>query len=518
MPIKHAFTSLKDDSADTTLVRPSNWNADHLITDFGACIIVAASDASAAAKAAALASGGAVCDGTADQVEIQAALDALPATGGEVRLSEGSFSVTAGITHKANCIIEGAGSSATKVVVPLGTGSIQVFNGSDVNNWVVRGLTLVGDGDVGTGIYASHNISNVLIEDIIAYDFQVGININSASHVRIRRCHCYSNALEGIYVHQETLYNRSSDVLIEDCEVNNNGRNGMSTENSDYWTIDHCYAHNNTAYGYHYESSPPGEFGMVINSRSKGDVYGIAIGANIEQVIVADNLIEDSTSYGITTDGTRGIITGNTMRNCGDWGINRGQIISDNIIEGDGNATSRGIFTENNNADVHDNQIIGTLGTGAIWFGTSDGQRWHNNLLKDNLWTGYSEANLACTNLQFYENTIINSTYENFTRVNYDWIYETVCRSWNNWINGKPTDNSGTAIVLNATTSIKVAHGLADIPTRVQITATLWSNATKAWVSSKDSDADGLKFTITVDQDPGAGTAVFDWDAQIGEG
>jgi len=29
MAIKHAFTSAKDDGADTTLVRPSNWNADH---------------------------------------------------------------------------------------------------------------------------------------------------------------------------------------------------------------------------------------------------------------------------------------------------------------------------------------------------------------------------------------------------------------------------------------------------------------------------------------------------------
>ena len=29
MPIKHAFTSAIEDGLDTTLVRPSNWNADH---------------------------------------------------------------------------------------------------------------------------------------------------------------------------------------------------------------------------------------------------------------------------------------------------------------------------------------------------------------------------------------------------------------------------------------------------------------------------------------------------------
>jgi microcystin-dependent protein len=33
MPVKHPFTSSKADGADATLVRPSNWNADHAITN-----------------------------------------------------------------------------------------------------------------------------------------------------------------------------------------------------------------------------------------------------------------------------------------------------------------------------------------------------------------------------------------------------------------------------------------------------------------------------------------------------
>lgn len=32
MPVTHAFVSAKVDDADTTLVRPSNWNADHAVT------------------------------------------------------------------------------------------------------------------------------------------------------------------------------------------------------------------------------------------------------------------------------------------------------------------------------------------------------------------------------------------------------------------------------------------------------------------------------------------------------
>ena len=38
-----------------------------------------------------------VCDGTADNVEIQAAIDALPSTGGKVSLSEGTFNLAATI-------------------------------------------------------------------------------------------------------------------------------------------------------------------------------------------------------------------------------------------------------------------------------------------------------------------------------------------------------------------------------------------------------------------------------------
>jgi hypothetical protein len=85
-------------------------------------------------------------------------------------------------------------------------------------------------------------------------------------------------------------------------------------------------------------------------------------------------------------------------------------------------------------------------------------------------------------------------------------------------MNGKLSENSGTATVANATTTIKVTHGLAAVPTRIQLTATAWGNSAKAWISSKDSDGDGLKFTITVDADPGATGATFDWKAVIGEG
>jgi len=64
-----------------------------LISSRGATFVVAASDATARSQAHA----DYVCDGVNDEVQIQAAIDALPAAGGRVLLSEGTFLVnTAG--------------------------------------------------------------------------------------------------------------------------------------------------------------------------------------------------------------------------------------------------------------------------------------------------------------------------------------------------------------------------------------------------------------------------------------
>lgn len=61
-------------------------------------VMVASVDASASEKAYALASGGGVCDGITDQIEINTAINNLPANGGEVHLSGGTFHISAPVT------------------------------------------------------------------------------------------------------------------------------------------------------------------------------------------------------------------------------------------------------------------------------------------------------------------------------------------------------------------------------------------------------------------------------------
>ena len=74
--------------------------------------IVAASDSSAAAKAAAAY----VCDGVNDHVEIQAALNALPSSGGVVLLSSGTYNCAGIIAPKAGSTLKGEGETTTNLV------------------------------------------------------------------------------------------------------------------------------------------------------------------------------------------------------------------------------------------------------------------------------------------------------------------------------------------------------------------------------------------------------------------
>jgi len=83
-----------------TTVKDSNLSATHKITR-SATLVIAASDSSAKGKAQA----DYVCDGTADNVEIQAALDSLPTVGGSVVFLEGNYQISAKVSIPSKTVI-----------------------------------------------------------------------------------------------------------------------------------------------------------------------------------------------------------------------------------------------------------------------------------------------------------------------------------------------------------------------------------------------------------------------------
>jgi len=88
--------------------------------------LVAASDASSRAKSHA----DYVCDGTADDVEIQEAIDSLPVAGGKIYLSEGTFNITSKISIPNDVWLQGFGFST---VIDSGTLTTIVLENSDTS-------------------------------------------------------------------------------------------------------------------------------------------------------------------------------------------------------------------------------------------------------------------------------------------------------------------------------------------------------------------------------------------------
>lgn len=176
MAINHRFVSTKtDDPKDSTIVRPSNWNDTHIVGNGtwvrSATKIVAASDSSSVSKSQA----DYVCDGVADDVEIQAANDA--ANGGSVQLMEGSYSCDSLTIN--SCTLRGMGAVTAGGEADVGGGTVVNLTDSsaeiavgedgrlhDLKVRVISGYTGTAVSVVGEATFTSRirMLDNIIIE------------------------------------------------------------------------------------------------------------------------------------------------------------------------------------------------------------------------------------------------------------------------------------------------------------------------------------------------------------------
>lgn len=214
-------------------------------------------------------------DGTADQTEIQAAVDAAAAltNGGTVLLKAGTYSLSATVTPKSKVRIIGEGTAT--IVAPTGTTSFSAFT------------NLASSGSPTT----DYEISNMKID---------GTNVVTAS---------YSTATKGIFTQYSKrarfdklyIYNTSAtglgidycvDTIITRCIAESCGRQwtigsglsggagfGIGTGGyADEPTImSDCIAKNNGAYGIFFEaqSSTISHYAKLANCISYGNSWGI---------------------------------------------------------------------------------------------------------------------------------------------------------------------------------------------------------------------------------------------------
>jgi len=152
-------------------------------------LVVAASDSSTKSKNGA----DYVCDGVADEVEINAALNALPAGGGKVILREGTFTIAAPITFPADSItLEGQGRGTFIDGDGLATGEHAIVV-SETDYCAIKNLAIQtedGGGKTSHCIYLEYAGDYLTIDGVIIIDSDSdAINLYDAVHqLTIRNC------------------------------------------------------------------------------------------------------------------------------------------------------------------------------------------------------------------------------------------------------------------------------------------------------------------------------------------
>lgn len=144
-----------------------------------------------------------VCDGVADEVQINAACASLPAAGGAVVLSEGTFTL-------ASPIYMGSGGKRTLRGMGMQATLLQVVNngGSNVNGGMIQmegGYSEVSD------LTLDGNRANNA-----AQTQMIGIYVPPVANPSIQRCRVVNSAHNGI-----TVWNVAENGVIRDCLIEN---------------------------------------------------------------------------------------------------------------------------------------------------------------------------------------------------------------------------------------------------------------------------------------------------------
>lgn len=546
-----------------TTVKNSNLSSTHKITR-SATIVVAASDSSAKSKAQA----DYVCDGTADNVEIQAAIATFSSIGGILHMCSGTYAAHNNIlVNKPNVTIEGDG-SGTKIVLANAVSSTLVSDvvaGASVIQ--VNDPTLFSVGDVvavsddnTTTLYGRHRAEAATITQISGNTITLNGNFTNgytvAANAYVVTCpsvvHCAGNS--GITI--KNLYidgNKSNQPMIQTLTmgVETEARGtmaGVSAYGCSNLTIKNVTAINSSRHNFSIDACNypivkgcttktcrdknmlifESNFGKFIQNVVRGSENedGICLYSSCSNSILDGNTVTACPRYGARVVGANNIIRGNDISTCaeglsvynGNNDIIMGNAVYTNTQQGMkifGSGTSSSVTIANNMATGNGEYGILAIGHEKLIV--------NSNSLSGNIISGIGLS--ECNHLTVNSNNIVGGTYGIKGTAN---IANVVCvgnivsgATTNNILltgtnilisdnNGHPTQNTGTATITAGQTTVAVTHGLVAAPTRVLLSPTTATTGKQYYVSAKAAST----FTITIDSAAEADIS-FDWSAVI---
>ena len=234
------------------------------IVQAGSALVVAASDSPDLSRAQA----DYVCDGAADQVEIQRALSALGNAGGTVTLTEGTFYLSGDLNIPSNVILEGKGPDATWLKWSSGLVQCQ-----GKQNFVLRDFKTTG-----TGAIFIYNCDRVKVHNVTATvdnsrwggAFTLWVSNGVMEDIEFVNCKAIDCGRHGWQSDGDGSQKTIRNVRYIDCEAINCGResrfapHGQWTcgfqlaENADVEDCEviRCYAEGNYEAGFIAEAAP----------------------------------------------------------------------------------------------------------------------------------------------------------------------------------------------------------------------------------------------------------------------
>lgn len=270
------------------------------------------------------------CDGTADDVELLAAIASLPATGGRVFVFPGTYYLSVRtVWTKNNFTLEGASQDGVIFKQPNGQNVFHWRMNVSGNSVILKNFTVNANKGNNTQPSTCMTMAAAygLIQNVsFGYGYTGGLT-TSANHITIENCRFYNN--DGGAALTLFNYNRVVNSIFE-----TNGYSGKAVITS--------------------TGHAPIIMGNHITGISTG---GTCILINHTYAVVSGNRITGAgTTYsGIELTSTYASITGNTLDGDGAYGINETGSANYNLI--DGNVTSMGTTAKINSIGA--NSVVG---------------------------------------------------------------------------------------------------------------------------------------------------------------
>jgi parallel beta-helix repeat protein len=306
-----------------------------------------------------------LCDGTNDQEEIIQALNALPATGGEVVILDGTYNIKASINiPKDNVSIRGSGNATT---LKRRYNSTETDSGATARGLItlngksgckIQGLQIDGNKATYTasynyGIYLNSSSNNTVTGNTCNNN-SYSIRLNSSSNNTVTGNTCNNNSNYGI-----SISSSSSDNTVTGNTCNNNSNYGiyLNSSSNNAVTVNTC---NNNSNGIYLTSSSNNN--IITGNTCNNNSNGIYLTSSSNNNIITGNTCNNS-SYGIyLTSSSNNTVTGNACNNS-NYGIYLYSSSNNTITGNPCNNNNNGIYltsSSNNNIITGNTCIRGT--------------------------------------------------------------------------------------------------------------------------------------------------------------